>query len=117
MSYLRLLRARILLGSFLISSLLLVKFSAIDLHISRLFFDNTFHLADAGWVRLLHASVGIFICISMLLVMGLYACNTLWKKKWCAVDGRKVIYLFLVLSMGGGLIVNVILKDNFGRAR
>ena len=30
---------------------------------------------------------------------------------------KRVVYLILVLIVGAGLIVNVLLKDNFGRAR
>ncbi len=33
------------------------------------------------------------------------------------VDGKRVVYLFLVLIIGAGLIVNVVFKDHFGRAR
>lgn len=117
MRYLKLQRARTILACFLISSLLLVAFSAVDIRISSLFFDNGFYLADRGWTRLLHKGVGCFIVLSMVSVIGIYVFNRYSKRNLCAVDGRKVLYLFLVLILGAGLVVNVVLKDNFGRAR
>ena len=39
------------------------------------------------------------------------------KRNLCGIDGRRVLFVILVLVIGAGLIVNVILKDNFGRAR
>jgi lipid A 4'-phosphatase len=53
----------------------------------------------------------------MTAVLGLYLCNRLRNSDLCGLDGRKVIYLFLVLILGAGVIVNLVLKDNFGRAR
>ncbi len=99
------------------SSLLLVAFAGVDIHVSRLFFDDGFYMADQGWTRLLHESVGWFLVVSMASVVGILIFNRFSKRNLYGVDGRKVLYLFVVLILGAGLIVNVILKDNFGRAR
>lgn len=117
MGYLSLPRARAILGCLLISSVLLVEFSGIDMRISRLFFDSGFHLANQDWTRLPHESVGFFIVVSMVLVVGIYVFNRFSMRELFGVNGKKVVYLFLVLILGAGLIVNVIFKDNFGRAR
>jgi len=115
--YLKRRRLRTILACFLVSSALLVAFSGIDIHISRMFFDHGFYMARQGWARMLHESVRGFIVLSMVSVTGIYAFNRLAKRSLLAIDGRKVAYLFLVLILGAGLIVNVALKDNFGRAR
>jgi len=117
MSYLRLRRTRTILVCFLTSSVLLATFSDVDIRISRLFFDNGFHLANQGWTRLMHDAVRYFIVVSITAVAGIYVFNRLSKRSLCAIDGRKVVYLLLVLILGAGLIVNAGLKDNFGRAR
>lgn len=115
--YLRTQRARGLLLGFGISSLLLVAFSDLDLLISRLFFDHGFHFAAQLWTKLLHEAVGVFIAVSVAGVIGIYAFNNLSQRNLCGIDGRKVLYLLLVLMLGAGLIVNVVFKNHFGRAR
>ena len=117
MGYLSLLRSRAVLGCFFISSLLLTAFPGIDTRISRLFFDGGFHLADQYWVKVSHGSVNYFVAGSIVLIVAIYVFNLLTKRVLFGVNGKKVVYLFLVLIVGAGLIVNVILKDNFGRAR
>lgn len=117
MQYLKLKRSQTILACFAASSLLLMAFPRIDLYISRLFFDESFHLSTQWWSQFMHESMGYFLCLSLATVIGLYLCNTLSKRNVCGVDGKKVVYLFLVLIVGAGVIVNLVLKDNFGRAR
>lgn len=117
MSYLKAPRTRMILLCFLISSLLLVAFSEIDILVSGMFFDRGFFLAGQGWAKLLHDSVGGFIVVTMVSIVGIYTFNRLSKRHVFGIDGKRVLYLFLVLILGAGLIVNAILKDNFGRAR
>lgn len=117
MHYLKLRRSQTILVCFAVSSLLLMAFPSIDLYVSRLFFDESFHLSTQWWTRLMHESMGYFLCLSVATVVGLYLCNKLWKRNVCGVDGKRVVYLLLVLIVGAGLIVNLVLKDNFGRAR
>jgi len=117
MSYLKLTRARVILACFLVSSLLFVQFPAIDIGISSLFFDNTFYLGGQRWKTRLQDGVFYFLCVSLLSVVGLYVFNRISKRNLCGLDGRKVLYLVVVLIVGAGLIVNAGLKENFGRAR
>ena len=117
MRYLRLGRSRAILACFAAASLLLTAFPRIDIDISRVFFDKGFYLQQRWWTTFTHESMGYFLLISMTAVVGLYVWNKLSKQKVCGVDGRRVVYLFLVLIVGAGLVVNVLLKDNFGRAR
>jgi len=118
MTYLKQPRARLLLLCFLASSLLLAAFPALDIRVSRLFFDGTgFHLANQWWVRLLQGSVGYAVGLSLTAVVALYAFNKKSRRQVGGVAGRTVVYLFLVLLLGAGLIVNVLLKNSFGRAR
>ena len=115
--YLKLRRTRTILACFLVVSALLMAFSDVDIRISRLFFDHGFYLANQPWVRFLHHSVRGFIVVSMVLAVGTYVINRRWTWNLLNIDGRKITYLFLVLILGAGLIVNVSLKDTFGRAR
>jgi lipid A 4'-phosphatase len=116
MQYLKLGRSQIILASFVLFSLVVAVYPAIDISISRLFFHGHFP-RDQWWQALLHDSLNWFLGVSLGAVVALYAINRLYKRKICNVDGKRVAYLFLVLAIGAGLIVNVGLKDNFGRAR
>jgi lipid A 4'-phosphatase len=118
MTYLKILRTRRVLLLFLTSSLLFVWFPDLDLRVSGLFHrGGRFFLAHSWWTETLHESVGYFICIALASVVGIYAFNRVSGRSVCRVDGKTVSYLLLVLVLGAGLIVNVILKNGFGRAR
>lgn len=117
MSYLKLRRAQIILACFLISACVLSGFPSIDIGISRLFFDQGFPLKGHWSHRLIHESMVYFLSLSMASVLGVYGFNRWRKRNVGSIDGKKVCYLFLVLIVGAGLIVNVVLKDGFGRAR
>jgi lipid A 4'-phosphatase len=116
MQYLKLGRSQIILASFVLFSLAVAAYPAIDIGISRLFFHGHFP-RDQWWQSLLHDSLNLFLGVSLGGVVALYAFNRFAKRNICNVDGKRVAYLFLVLAIGAGLIVNVGLKDNFGRAR
>lgn len=117
MSYLKLRRARIILACFLVSSVLLWEFPAIDLGISRIFFDAGFPLQEQWWYRLAREVLVHSIWVTMAAIVAICGFNRLAKRNLCGIDARKVGYLFLVLILGAGLIVNVMFKDHFGRAR
>lgn len=116
MHYLKLRRSQLILGAFLFFSLLITAFPTLDLQISRLFFHSGSFQREP-WQKLVHESLGYFLILSLSAVTALYALNRLLKRSVCAIDGKRVLYLFVVLIVGAGLIVNVGLKDNFGRAR
>jgi lipid A 4'-phosphatase len=117
MSYLRLRRSQIILGSFVSFSLFAVLVPSVDLAVSGLFFNGVAFPGAAWWVKLQQDLLTLFLCITMLSVVLVYAWNRLLRQRVLKIDGRRVVYLFLVMVIGAGLIVNTGFKDNFGRAR
>jgi len=89
----------------------------IDIAISRLFFDGTFRLREHWWPQLLHDGMVYFLTLIMTTAIVIYVFNRAFKRNLWGIDGRKVAYLVLVLTIGAGLIVNLGFKDHFGRAR
>lgn len=117
MGYLRLRRKRATLACFAAFSSLFLAFPHIDIYVSGMFFDKSFYMSQQRWTAFTHENLGYFLGLSMASVVGLYVWNRLLKRNLCGIDGKRVVYLLLVLIVGAGLIVNVVLKDNFGRAR
>lgn len=117
MQYLKLRRSRAILLWFAILSVLLAALPGMDLYVSRIFFHQGFHLSHRWWSTLMHEALTWLLCLSMGMVLVTYAFNKLWNRSVLRIDGRRVVYLLLVLIVGAGLIVNLALKDNMGRAR
>jgi lipid A 4'-phosphatase len=116
MSYLKRRRSRIILGCFAISTLLLMTVPAIDIGVSRFFFHQGSF--SRHWLpALMHAGMGWYLGLSMTAVVGIYAWNRCFKRQVFGIDGKRVLFLVLVLAIGAGLIVNGVLKEGFGRAR
>ena len=82
-----------------------------------MFFDGGFYLKNQWWQALARDGISYFLSASLVSVVGLYAFNRLTKRDILRVDGKRVCFLFLVLIVGAGLVVNLGLKDHFGRAR
>jgi lipid A 4'-phosphatase len=116
LGYLKLPRVLGIVGLFLTSSLLLALFPAVDLRVSGSFLVGR-GFAAPSWATLLHESVGYFIGSALSLVVGIYAYNRVARRNVLGVDLKVVAYLFLVLVLGSGIVVNVVLKNGFGRAR
>ncbi len=102
-----------------ISSILLIIYSQVDIQITSLFYshDQGFYLKDSWWVRLLYNSVPILLKTIVFGVIGLYIVNKIFKTNLLKVNGRITLYLLIALIVGPGLIVNSLFKDHFGRAR
>jgi len=116
MGYLKKGRTQVILACFLLFSLVVASFPAIDIGISRLFYQGGFP-RDQWWQSFLHDTLNWFLGLSLGSVVALYILGKILKRKIFNVDGRRVVYLFAVLIIGAGLVVNWTLKDNFGRAR
>jgi len=101
-------------------ALLFLLFPYIDIAFSSLFFDThtgKFAYKDSDIVRFLYHFVikviQLFtIGVIILLVLTLYC-----KKEFFNISKKKLLYLIVVLIVGPILVVNILFKDNWGRAR
>jgi lipid A 4'-phosphatase len=117
MDYLSRGRSKAILASFMGLSLLFIALPEVDLLVSGLFYDGGFPLAGQRWNQWLHIGLGRSLGALMAALLALYGFNRLTRKNLLGIDGKAVLYVFLVLILGAGLIVNVLFKDQFGRAR
>ncbi len=83
------------------------------------FYDpaSRFYLANAPFCRWIYESVEIVSIAWVVLAVLLLAALWIRKKNWFGLSARHLIYLLAALAIGPGLIVNLVLKDNWGRAR
>lgn len=104
---------------FLALAVVSILFPKIDLAVSGLFFTpgEGFLARETPFESLVHSSTGwLLLVVNLSLV-------TLWfgrQRGWLSrapLRGRELAYLLLVLALGPGLLVNVLLKDHWGRAR
>lgn len=116
-SYLKLKRVQWTLAIFLITSLLLRSFPGIDIAVSKFFFDEGFYSSAAWWATASRRAIVWFLALSVGSAVAVSVFNRWTGRNLWDMHGRKACYLFLVLAIGAGLIVNVTLKDHFGRAR
>ncbi len=104
--------------SFIVLSLVFIFIPEIDIYVSSLFYNGSIFPANKTWLeQLLYHSIKPVIISLSLLTAFIYAYNKITKKNVLNVSGRVVIFIFLTLSLAPGLIVNVFLKENWGRPR
>ena len=114
--------------AFLGISLLLVLFPGIDLAVSNLFYTPGVGFTARGtWFeRLVHESTYWLLILGVPALIGLWWVNRKGggpvpnlSPRPCrfTLSGRDLAYLLLVLALGPGLIVNGLLKEQWGRAR
>ena len=111
--------SRIFTGSFFAAALLFYAFPELDIRFSMLFYDPVigFYMADAPFCRWVYQSVEIVSVVWVVLALLLLAATWIRKKNRFGLSGKQLIFLLAALAIGPGLIVNLVLKDNWGRAR
>lgn len=98
---------------------LILLVPSIDIAVSRIFFDEQmqFRWARTGVLELIR-TVGPEVIIGTLVVCVLLYVASLISQSWMwRVAPMQVFYLGLTLLIGPGLIVETLLKPNWGRAR
>jgi len=70
------------------------------------------------WIEsFFYYSVKPLIIIFILSTLTIFIYNRINEKNILNINTKVILYIFLVLSIAPGLIVNTTLKDNWGRAR
>jgi len=106
-------------GFGLLATLVFLTFPKIDLGISSAFHarNGTFSGQSLRWVQALRGSFSgafyLFVGVSLAgLVLTRYR-----ARKWLTLDDKQWLFLAMCLSLGPGILANVVLKDHWGRAR
>src|SRR4051812_43027675 len=108
---------------FIISSTLLailfIIFPQIDIFVANLFYvpGRKFFLDEEIFLSAIHNFTPYITVAFIILWSVLIITTSIIKRPVWGLTRLRVIYLLLVLAIGPGLVVNVIFKDNWGRAR
>lgn len=110
---------RILLPALVLAAAIFVIFPGIDLAVAGLFYDGSgFPLREAGWVRFLHAYGEYPATLTGLAGLALWVvARTMRRVRILGLERRSWLFLFLVVFIGSGIVVNLLLKEHIGRAR
>jgi lipid A 4'-phosphatase len=107
------------LGACLLAGAIFLAFPQIDLWISKSFYSATsgFIGKRYAWVEWLRSAfvVFYFACLIGSIVGWLATLKT--KQALLGVDTLQWLFLVLCLSIGPGLLANLVFKDQWGRAR
>lgn len=98
-------------------------FPAIDLQVARWFFT-----ADGGWVGARQPFPAIRTLVPLAVILPVAAvlllpaarallCQHRWAKRLPALPPRMILFVLLSFALAPGLVVNILLKDHWGRAR
>ncbi|WBU63451.1 phosphatase PAP2 family protein [Paracoccus aerodenitrificans] len=110
---------KFLLWLWLATALLFAVAPGLDLWVAGLFYDhagNGFYLDGIPALQMLRE---IIWASANILVLGviLYTLLNLYSRKPTQIPGRFWAFCLTLIALGPGLLVNVILKDQWGRAR
>ena len=105
---------KIYLIAFGLATILFVGFPELDIWFSSLFFEKGYFFLynNLAVVTICHSAEVIVGMLSICLIILL-----LCRRTPFSMNKKQVIYLLLVLVIGPGLVVNVVFKDHWGRAR
>ncbi|MEA3274094.1 MAG: phosphatase PAP2 family protein [Pseudomonadota bacterium] len=67
--------------------------------------------------RLIYRSVGFLLVLGNIILIVLLLSGRFAGRFWIRFTAKELAFLLLFLALGPGLIVNVLLKENWGRAR
>ena len=104
--------------AWLAAALLLVAFPEADLAASGVFYaSGQFAGNRMVWVELLRRSfVWLFWLCATVAIVGL-AVSMLGNSSWLRLARRQWLFVVICLCAGPGLVANILLKDQWGRAR
>ena len=95
-------------------------FPDIDITVSSWFFDPAitfFPARDLAWAEWVRRDWPFTVFGFMAACVGLWAWGALTKRPIFGLTDMTTLYLALSLTIGPGLLVNLVLKDNWGRPR
>ncbi len=110
----------IALGIGLVAAVICTVDPQLDLDLSALSFDSKNHMFGVNgqmWVQ--HAREAARLIVTLLVLPAFLAviAKLVWPQRPMLIEARAALFLIATLTLGPGLLTNVILKDHWGRPR
>lgn len=104
---------------FIASVVVFVGWPQIDLAAAAYWYqaDGGFVSRDDGWVQLSYQVFKKAHLVVILTVAWLWLASRIWRAHGEQTLRRRLVFLVVVLALGPGLLVNAVLKGEWGRAR
>lgn len=108
-----------LITLFSLAAVLFLIYPQIDIKISSFFYKEGvgFYLANAPFAKLIYKATIILTVVFSITLLILFIADTIFKKEFLGVKKKVIAYLLITLILGPGVIVNLLFKNNWGRAR
>ncbi len=102
---------------FIVSAALFILYPQIDIAFSALFYEDGFYLADRWWAKAIYKATVYVTALFALGTLVLLLAQTVFKREFLGIKKRVLVYLLAVLITGPGIVVNLVLKNHWDRAR
>jgi len=104
--------------SFIVLSTIFIFYPQIDLNAASFFYDgNSFILKGTAFEVFFFKSVRVITTFMIVIYVFIILHYLVTKRTIFGISKKVLLYIFLVLSIAPGLIVNSVLKEHMGRAR
>ncbi|WP_168192715.1 phosphatase PAP2 family protein [Undibacter mobilis] len=112
----------IALGIGVVTGLVFGLFPELDIAISRVFYEHVIGGNHFGWriypPLMTARDAGLWVGTVIIFgVLAALAFKLVFPQRRSLISGRSVLFLCATMALGPGLLVNVILKDNWHRSR
>lgn len=100
-------------------ALLFLASPELDIWLHQFFYraGEGFFLKKLPLFTFIYHAVRYTVYVLIVVFVALLAIHLCFRKQWGIFGRREVVFLALTLALGPGLLVNTIIKDNWGRAR
>jgi lipid A 4'-phosphatase len=104
---------------FVAAANLWLAFPQLDLAVSGLFIgpEGGFPARGQPWEQLLYGSIGKVLVVIGVALIAAWAVARLRRVQTPRITGRRLLFLLLLLALIPGVLVNLVLKEHWGRAR
>jgi lipid A 4'-phosphatase len=110
---------RLCLAACLVAGAGFLLFPGIDLWLTRAVYSGSgrFVGGEHAWVKVLRNAFVVFYFACLGISLAGWIAPLRLKKPWLGTSPQQWLFLVLCLSIGPGLVANLIFKDQWGRAR